>query len=288
MQTAKDIRLISGLFINLDRSAARRAHMEELATAAGLCLRRLQAVDGFSLSDEEYDRVHPAVPNQRRMTKWEVACFLSHRKAWHEICEKDTDYAAVFEDDIYFGTALRTILSEGAWIRRDMDLIKLDKATRKHVEFGERVEIAPGLELRRMLSLHVGCGGYIVSKAFARKLIEKTQTFHMPVDHFLFNPKEAIFKQANIWQALPAVCIHQQFSDDDFLPSNAELSSLQSSRHQTIRSHQKRAGLLVYVARKAGKEFARPIISVARFSYKKLIGLSRGTSWQRVEFKKDL
>lgn len=279
--------MIRGLFINLDRSVARRAHMEKLATTAGICLTRLQAVDGLLLSDEEYDQVHPAKLNHRRMTKSEVACFLSHRKAWHQICQHEAAHGAVFEDDIDFGTALQAVLSSGAWVRPDMDLIKLDKATRKHVEFGERVEIEPGLEVRRMLSLHVGCGGYIVSKAFARKLIDRTQVIHVPIDHFLFNPAQEVFGGSNIWQAQPAVCIHQQFSEIRFLPADAELSSLQSSRKEEIRSHQRRAGRLAFLAKRLVREVTRPCVSLYRFVYKKTVNLSGGTSYQRVRFKRN-
>lgn len=262
--------------------------MEGLARTAGVSLRRLQAVDGQALSDEDYNRMHPDVPHRRRMTKSEVACFLSHRKAWQEIGRMDAAYGAVFEDDIYFGSALREVLSQKSWIRPDMDLVKLDKATRKHVEFGEKVEIAPGLVARRLLSLHVGCGGYLISKAFAKKLLDKTATIREPIDHFLFNPDEGILKQANIWQVLPAPCIHQQFSSDIFLPENAELSSLQEVRQKTIKLYQKKGGVTSFLVRKIAKEVARPILSATSFCFKKAISPWRGTSWELVGFKKDI
>lgn len=279
--------MIRGFFINLDRSIARRAHIERLAEAANVCFTRLEAVDGLSLSDEEYERVHPFMPNQRRMTKSEVACFLSHRKAWLEICRLDADHGAVFEDDIDFGSALGAILAEESWLRPEMDLIKLDKATRKHVEFGESVLIFPGLDVRRMLSLHVGCGGYILSKAFAQNLVEKTTVFNVPIDHFLFNPVEGILGHARIWQTQPAVCIHQQFSDAPFLPNEAELSSLQSTRKAQIKLHQKQFGGVSFLVRKLGREISRPFISLFRIIYAKVVSVSQGRSWQRVGFKRD-
>jgi glycosyl transferase, family 25 len=279
--------VIKGLFINLDRSVARRAHMEKNAAAAGVDMTRLPAVDGLTLSAAEFDRVHPPQPHLRRMTRSEVACFLSHRKAWEQICQGAADYGAVFEDDIDFGTNLQAVLSDTAWIRPDMDLIKLDKATRKHVEFGEKITIEQGLDVKRLLSLHVGCGGYVISKAFARELLAASETFHVPIDHFLFNPAEDIFRQAGIWQAMPAVCLHQQFSDTAFLPADAELSSLQTSRKETIRHHQKQGGRLVFVLRKLGREIARPFLSLGRYLSKRISGFRRGTTWERIDYKRD-
>lgn len=286
-QAEGELRLIKGLFINLDRSVARRVHMEKNATAAGVDVARLPAVDGLALSDADFDRVHPPQPSLRRMTTSEVACFLSHRKAWELICQQDADYGAVFEDDIDFGTNLQALLSSTSWIRPEMDLIKLDKATRKHVEFGEKIVVEPGLEVKRMLSLHVGCGGYIISKRFAQKLLVKSTTFHVPIDHFLFNPEEEIFGQASIWQAMPAVCLHQQFSDAPFLPAGAELSSLQSSRKETIRLHQRQAGRLMFFIRKLNREIARPFQSLGRLASNLVSGFRRGTTWERIAYKRD-
>lgn len=279
--------MIKGLFINLDRSVARREHMEKNAAAAGVDMTRLPAVDGLSLSAAEFDQVHPPQPHLRRMTKSEVACFLSHRKAWEHICQHAGDYGAVFEDDIDFGTNLQAVLSNTAWICSGMDLIKLDKATRKHVEFGETISIEQGLDVKRLLSLHVGCGGYIISKAFARKLLAASETFHVPIDHFLFNPAEDIFRQARIWQAMPAVCLHQQFSDTAFLPADAELSSLQSSRKETIRLHLKKSGRFVFVIKKIGKEIARPFLSLGRYLGKSIASFRRGTTWERIDYRRD-
>lgn len=262
--------------------------MEVKANASGISLTRLRAVDGLSLSDEEYEKFHPYKPKQRRMTKFEVACFLSHRKAWHEICQQENEHFAVFEDDIDFGSALAAILGDEGWISPDMDLIKLDKATRKRVQFGDSVTVLPGLQMRRLLSLHMGCGGYIISKSFASKLLERTQVFDVPIDHFLFNPSHQVLGQSEIWQSQPAVCIHQQFSDTPFLPAEAELSSLQASRKEQIRSHQKQAGTLKFLGRKIRKECARPFLSFYRFIKSGLAKISQNKPWQRVYFIRDL
>lgn len=279
--------MIASFYINLDRSVVRRRHMEQTANVTGIALQRLPAVDGQEMSDTNYERFHPLVNNRRRMTKSEVACFLSHRKAWETICRGTAEYGAIFEDDVLFGTALSNILLDSTWIRTDMEIIKLDKATRKHIELGERVPIKCYAEARRLLSLHVGCGGYIVSKAMAKRLINESQIMRVPVDHFLFNPGEKIFKEFQIWQLSPSVCLHQQFSAVHFLPKRAELSSLQVNRKKTIRSHQRRAGSTRYFVRKLIREVSRPFFSFGIFFYMKATCYIRGTSWERISFRKD-
>lgn len=279
--------MIVSLYINLDRSEWRRSHMEKMADSAGVTLQRLPAIDGKQLSDSEYEKYHPLKSDLRRMTKSEVACFLSHRKAWEVVCESNAEYGVVLEDDILFGKALSEIILYISWIRFDMDLIKLDKATRKHVELGECVSIKRSIEARRLLSLHVGCGAYIISRKMSEHLIAKSQTFHIPVDHFLFNPNEHIFNNYNIWQTSPAVCLHQQFSEVQFLPFGAESSSLQVNRKNMIRSHQQRTGLASFILKKMLREFSRPFISLRRFLYMKVSCYIRGTSWERIKFQLD-
>jgi len=279
--------MIEAFFINLDRSTARRAYMEQMAHDAGVRLQRISAVDGRLLSDCDYDRVHPERLNTRRMTKSEVSCFLSHRKAWEKIVDMGVEYGAVFEDDILFGTAVRDVLSDSSWIRSDVDLIKLDKFTNSSVEFGEAIDVGNGLIAKRMMSIHVGCGGYIISKDFAERILQETQSFFVPVDHFLYDPNEMDYTSYRIWQLLPAVCIHQHVSRINFLPSSAELSSLQKHRKETIKTYRQRKGKIDFLVTKFIKELKRPFSKFGQFCYMKCATRLRGTTWERIRFQKN-
>ncbi len=79
----------SGVFLNLDRSAGRRAAMEAALAAAGVdWVHRRAALDGAALD----------VPATCRLTPAEYGCYLSHLQAVEEA--PAGDFRFVFEDDI--------------------------------------------------------------------------------------------------------------------------------------------------------------------------------------------
>ena len=63
-------------FLNLDRSQDRNRFMSNQLSELGLDAIRIPAVEGSTLSEEEYLKRNPT----RNIVKVEVACFLSHRK----------------------------------------------------------------------------------------------------------------------------------------------------------------------------------------------------------------
>src|SRR5690554_334771 len=93
---------IPGHFINLSRASARRRHMESEAARLDLPIERIAAVDGTTMTRSEYQRWHPKAGPMHRLSKPEVACFLSHRTAWMQIVSDDRPFGAVFEDDLTF------------------------------------------------------------------------------------------------------------------------------------------------------------------------------------------
>ncbi len=62
-------------------------------------------------------------------------------------------------------------------------------------------------KLHRLLSTHIGGGGYILSSYAAETLLEATQDFTDPVDHVLFDTRSALFDCFVILQAIPALVI---------------------------------------------------------------------------------
>lgn len=92
----------SGVFINLDRSADRRAAMQAQLQAAGIdWVQRLPAVNGAALQ----------VPADCRITPAEYGCWLSHLQA---IEAAPADQAGfVFEDDVELSPDLPALLQPG-------------------------------------------------------------------------------------------------------------------------------------------------------------------------------
>ncbi len=116
--------------INLDRSPERLAGMKKQLDAIGVGFERVQAVDGKNLRDDEIERVSPehivSKSYHRALSKAEVACSMSHRKAWQKIVDDDLAFGVVLEDDVElldnFAEVLRLLesLPTGGW-----DFIKL-------------------------------------------------------------------------------------------------------------------------------------------------------------------
>ena len=92
--------------INLDRAPERLADTAKLFAGAGLAFERVPAVDARAMSDAERRRTAPPVrfylANARRVRPGEIACTLSHRKAWDAAFAGGEAVAAVFEDDVFF------------------------------------------------------------------------------------------------------------------------------------------------------------------------------------------
>ena len=92
------------LVINLDRSPDRLAGMKSQLDTLGIDFERIEAVDGKNLDDGEIERVAPesvvSKTYHRALSRGEVACSMSHRKAWQKIVDDDLDFGIVLEDDL--------------------------------------------------------------------------------------------------------------------------------------------------------------------------------------------
>ena len=122
--------------INLARSKARLAAMAAALEKQGLSFERVDAVDGATLEDSVVASVAPPElirkTYHRPLSKSEVACALSHRKAWQQIIDQDLDFGIVLEDDALpeenFSATVELIrqLPKGSW-----DFLKLYALTRR-------------------------------------------------------------------------------------------------------------------------------------------------------------
>jgi GR25 family glycosyltransferase involved in LPS biosynthesis len=86
-------------WINLERAVERRVKMEKYFVKYNLNAERIDAIDGNNIDLEQYKQ------NYRinvHMSKYEVACALSHLKAIETCYNKNLDYALILEDDVTF------------------------------------------------------------------------------------------------------------------------------------------------------------------------------------------
>ncbi|NKB26983.1 MAG: hypothetical protein GKR99_05260 [Rhodobacteraceae bacterium] len=192
--------------INLARRPDRWAHVQNSAAAAGLTLIRVDAIDA-SAPDFCPDPVPgpgPAIGGM--ILKGDLACSLSHRKAWQMMLDAGHPSALFLEDDVVLSDTFAEVMPP-VWMPADALVIKLETVLRpawlsqpKPLGVGNR-------RLARLRTRHTGAAAYILTQAAARMLVAHSPTFVDPVDQLLFNPKSALFRRLAPLQVTPAPAI---------------------------------------------------------------------------------
>ncbi|PRD45246.1 glycosyl transferase [Phyllobacterium phragmitis] len=171
--------------IHLARAEARRPQAEKLLGELGPPARIIDAVDATALSEKDVAAVYrsnlhrPAYPFALRRT--EIACFLSHRRAWQAIIDRDLDVGLIVEDDVQpdaqgFAPVLRLALET----IRPRDLIRFPCTARG--ERGPVVAEAGEISLIAPRSPGLGMQMQLIGREAARLLLDTTRQFDRPVD----------------------------------------------------------------------------------------------------------
>lgn len=171
--------------INLQRSPQRLAHAASELARHELGFERIDAIDGRSLSRSHIDAVYDAELNKKRfyapLSLGEIACYMSHRKAWQKLLDSDHEAAVILEDDIDVTSGLRTVVDDSLLSLPDWDLIKIAQPFKPKVA----TPITPFHDLTlvdyRQDKPPMGACGYVVSRRGARKLLA-CERFFRPVD----------------------------------------------------------------------------------------------------------
>lgn len=170
--------------INLDRSPQRLAHITRHLGEHGLPFTRITAVDGAELAadvdgyDPERARRNYFVP----MHEGEIACFLSHRRAWKTFLEEsDAPFCLVLEDDVELADGFRDAIEAIAKLPvGDWDIIKIYSRNRR---FGRTVRtLTPQHRLVRFMVQPLGTVGALISRDGARRLLDGTLPITRPID----------------------------------------------------------------------------------------------------------
>jgi glycosyl transferase family 25 len=180
--------------INLDRARDRLAHASAELAKQGLPFQRVPAVDGSLLSNAEIAGVHDAAGGSTAyhvpMQRGEIACFLSHRRAWQTFLEDTTaPFVVILEDDFELRGALKPVTDalERTPLRR-WDMIKL---WGKEKRLARKVApLAPPFRLVRELVLSKRTVGQVLSRDGAGKLLARTLPIRRPIDVQLQYPWE--------------------------------------------------------------------------------------------------
>ena len=174
--------------IHLRRAERRRPQVDRLRATLPMDTHVVDGVDGRTLTDTEAARVYrrrigsPAYPFE--LLRTEIACFLSHRKAWRASVYGGLDCGLVLEDDV---APVEPLFSEVCgFVQRYMgpaDYVRLPY--RSHTDRGPAIAREGSMALVAPRLPGMGMQAQLVGRAAAEALLRATETFDRPVDAVL-------------------------------------------------------------------------------------------------------
>ncbi|MBR7650996.1 glycosyltransferase family 25 protein [Brucella oryzae] len=176
-------RAVKAFIIHLERAADRQSQVEELIRKLPVETEVVNAVDGRTLDMQTIGRVYrrsahkPRYPFQ--LSTNEIACFLSHRKAWQAIVDQEIDAGFVLEDDVELTPEFAAAYSAACQI------LKADSFIRFPFRERENGHVVLTTETSRIIEpVPVGLGmvAQLIGRGAAQRLLSATEVFDRPVD----------------------------------------------------------------------------------------------------------
>ena len=171
--------------INLAENTMRMDNSARQLTARSIPFERIDAVNGWALSESEIGLAYDAAVNRRRakhpLLRPEIGCYLSHVTAWRRIVEGKSAGGFIFEDDFLATEDLAEVLSRLCEDERDWDMVKLfslDQAPRTVT----RRRLGPRHEVVVPFRVPACTMGYGLTREAARHLVKRAIPFFRPVD----------------------------------------------------------------------------------------------------------
>ena len=158
------------LLINLDQSKDRLAQQQAQFKDLGLEFERLPAISINDFSEEEYKRM--AFGGQRPLKQSELACFLSHKKAWDYIVEHN-EPCVVLEDDAILVKDFKNILNDLMQLK-ELDYVNLEVHGRKKT-VAKKSTYSLANNNYNLLEIYIdrsGTGGYVLYPTGAKILLD--------------------------------------------------------------------------------------------------------------------
>lgn len=156
------------LLINLDSSKDRLEEQKKQFKRLGLKFNRFSATTIQDFTESEY--LDLAFNGQRPMKQSELACFLSHQRAWEYVIEQN-EPCVILEDDAVLVSDFSILLQQIESIKIPVDFINLEAHGRRKI-----ISKQPSYSLKdyRLFELYLdrsGTGGYILYPQGAQKLL---------------------------------------------------------------------------------------------------------------------
>ncbi|MCD7059464.1 glycosyltransferase family 25 protein [Pelagibacterium xiamenense] len=191
-------------YINLSERTDRRAFMEEQFARLGLAAERIEAVTPADIPEADIarycDNTRPSYlrPNQ-------LACTLSHEKAWRTMLEAGHARAVVMEDDAVLSALLPAFLDDLDGVA--FDVVRFEAAVRKVRVLPPVAQAGPRIALRPFRSTLPGASGYVIGEDAARSLLGHPMLRLLANDLVLYGALAGPAKDFMRLHTDPALCI---------------------------------------------------------------------------------
>jgi len=177
---------IKAFIIHLDRARERNQHIVSLQNSIPMATQIIEAIDSDTLDHAAIAAVYrrrlhrPYYPF--RLSACEIACFLSHRKAWQAIVDLKLEAALVMEDDVALTAEFAAIL---AFARQHITAKSFIRFPFRCSEKGTVEAQTAHIRLIRPTPVGLGQVAQIIGYDAARQLLAATRYFDRPVDTLL-------------------------------------------------------------------------------------------------------
>lgn len=196
------------LIISRKAEEVRRAFQIRQLATLGLPFEFLDAVEAADLTAEECQTAASNWPSPTR--RQDIACFLSHRKAWQAVTEHG-EKTLILEDDAVLSDDIARVLAN-IEARKDAwnSVYDLEFAPRRHILRRKRAwrDEAGGFSATRVYQNRVGLAGYVIGPEVARRMLAETTSYSLIDAHFWHRAWLAAY------QIEPAPVIQQRFLED--------------------------------------------------------------------------
>ena len=215
--------------MNLDRHPQRLRFMKAQLDALGLPFHRVPSFDGRQPGALEKAVVAPYAG----LAKGEIATFMTHRQAWIEIAKRDLDCGIVMEDDIAIASDFAS-LTVPQRLLDQADMIKFDFHPRASRCGTDIVPLTETRDLRRLYGKENSGSCYLVTRQGAKKLIEKSKNYVLPIDLYLFDDVGPEFFNRRIWKVSPAAAIQLKWFLKEEALTDEVAESVQAQRRANV------------------------------------------------------
>lgn len=217
--------------INLARSNERLANIKAQLDAINVPFERIDAVDGAQLTDQDIEQIAPKsiIENHyfRPLGKGEIACALSHKKAWQQIIDDDLDFAIILEDDLEllenFSKTIELLASVPTSYWEFIKLFPLRKAGKSNI--AQSVDLDDHT-LIRYHKFPLSCVAQAVTKQAAIKMVSNLQTIKEPIDSQL----KAWWELDILPFGLTPYCVTTNLAGKSDINPTGELEKLQQNK----------------------------------------------------------